>query len=250
MVVTRTLAGLLYAWRLQEKCILLEPFHFHKLSKEYEGIDFSEFNVQNIDQFVSHLLTIMNITSLLLHYGNIETLRIEDKTIITKGNGRVQLDCDFEFFEEKETGSFEVFDEFYWRSGLSHNVDVINSRENFCKQIIFHESEREGVVNSRDFTVFSKMTIEELLNADYGNGIVRIKVQRKFKDNGLKGIYAFTRGDKVYHKAIKFEFANRVIIPILKKKKSLKEVFAMEQKEGKEWKKWKKLIVKRAHWSE
>ena len=51
IVVGKTISALLYAWRLQRKCILLEPFLYHPLSEEFENIDFSEFNVENGEEF-------------------------------------------------------------------------------------------------------------------------------------------------------------------------------------------------------
>ena len=55
------------------------------MSEEFHGVDFSEFNVENGEEFTQNLLFIAGFTSLLLHGGNIAGFRPEDKTIITKG---------------------------------------------------------------------------------------------------------------------------------------------------------------------
>ena len=249
MIVARSLTGLLYAWRLQEKCILVEPFCFHNLSDEFAGIDFKDYNVQNSEQFMASLITIMSITSLLLHYGNVASFREEDKTIITKGNNRIEIKEDVEIFDGKDLDENQVFDEFYWRAGTQHILTKIKGDDDFCKTIYFYPSERQTVHNSvKDFIVASIMTNSQLLDPDYGNGMVRIKTQRMFKENGLKGDYAWTRGETRYYKAIKFDFVDRIVVPRIEQKMSFKEVFNMEQKEGKEWKMWKRLMSREKTW--
>ena len=102
IVVGKTISALLYAWRLQRKCILLEPFLYHPLSEEFENIDFSEFNVENGEEFTQNLLFVSSLTSNLLYQGNISGIRLDDKRIITKGNRRITLNSDVEIFDAKK----------------------------------------------------------------------------------------------------------------------------------------------------
>ena len=249
MIVGRTISSLLYAWRLQEKCILLEPFLYHPLSEEFEDIDFSEFNVENGEEFTQNLLFIAGFTSLLLHGGNIAGFRPEDKTIITKGNRRISINSDIEIFDAKNLGFNEVFDSFYWRSGQSHEKTLVKTEDNFCKRIVFYESRRNGVNRqTKDFTTVSYLTDKELLDADYGQGMARLKTARIFKYEGLRGESAGSRGDKTYYKSIKFDFAGREVLPRVEQKMTFKEVYEMKQVEGEPWKMWKRLTSKEKTW--
>ena len=247
MIVGKTISSLLYAWRLQEKCILLDPFLFHPLSEEFETIDFSDFNVENAKQLSENLLFIMSFTNLLQHGGNIANLR--DGVIITKGNRRIQIDSDIEFFDGKNLGFNEVFDHFHWRSGQSHQTTLVKTDDNFCKTLVFYESTRNGVnTATKDFTTVSNLTDNELLDADYGQGMVRIKTARILKSEGFKGEFAWQRGDKRYYKSIKFDFAGRDVLPRVEQKMTFKEVWNMKQKEGTPWKMWKRLISREKTW--
>ncbi len=249
MIVGRTISSLLYAWRLQEKCILLEPFLYHPLSEEFEDIDFSEFNVENGEEFTQNLLFIAGFTSLLLHGGNIAGFRPEDKTIITKGNRRISINSDIEIFDAKNLGFNEVFDSFYWRSGQSHEKTLVKTEDNFCKRVVFYESRRNGVNRqTKDFTTVSYLTDKELLDADYGQGMARLKTARIFKYEGLRGESAGSRGDKTYYKSIKFDFAGREVLPRVEQKMTFKEVYEMKQVEGEPWKMWKRLTSQEKTW--
>ena len=249
MIVGRTISSLLYAWRLQEKCILLEPFLYHPLSAEFAGIDFSEFNVENGEEFTQNLLFIAGFTSLLLHGGNIAGFRPEDKKIITKGNRRIMINSDVKIFDAKNLGFNEVFDSFYWRSGQAHDIPQIKTEDNFCKRVVFYESRRNGVNRqTKDFTTASYLSDKELLSADYGQGMARLKTARMFKSEGLKGEFSWQRGDKRYYKSIKFDFAGREVLPRVEQEMTFKEVYEMKQVEGEPWKMWKRLTSKEKTW--
>tara|TARA_R100000458_G_C8261975_1_gene237394 strand:+ start:1063 stop:1818 length:756 start_codon:yes stop_codon:yes gene_type:complete len=249
LIVGRTISSLLYAWRLQEKCILLEPFLYHPLSEEFEDIDFSEFNVENGEEFTQNLLFIAGFTSLLLHGGNIAGFRPEDKTIITKGNRRISFNSDVKIFDAKNLGFNEVFDSFYWRSGQAHDTSQIKTEDDFCKRVVFYESRRNGVNRqTKDFTTVSYLSDKDLLSADYGQGMARLKTARIFKSEGLKGEFSWQRGDKRYYKSIKFDFAGREVLPRVEQEMTFKEVYGMKQVEGEPWKMWKRLTSKEKTW--
>lgn len=249
MIIGSTLTSLLYAWRLQRKCILLEPFLFHPWSDEYLDIDFSEFNVENAEQLKNNLTFIMGLTSLLIHQDNVSSYRPQTNVLITKGNTRIQLKEEAEIFDGKKTGQNQVFDEFYWRSGQPHDNLLFQTDDRFCNRIHFATSKRPSVSNRvKDFIVVSNLSDRMLLNPDYGNGMTRIKTQRIFKSEGLKGEFSWQRGDKRYYKKIKFDFVGREVLPRLEQKMTFKEVWEMEQKEGEQWKMWKRLMSREKTW--
>lgn len=239
----------MYAWRLQRKCILLEPFLFHPLSDEYLDIDFSEFGVDNAFELKSNLTFIMGLTNLLPHQDSIASFRPETNVLITKGNTRIQLKDDTEIFDGKKTGQNQVFDEFYWRSGQPHEHLLFKTEDRFCNRIHFAPSQRSSVSKKvKDFTVASNLSDRMLLKPDYGNGMTRIKTQRIFKFEGLKGEFSRQVGDKRYYKKIKFDFVGREVLPRLEQKMTFKEVWEMEQKEGEQWKMWKRLMSREKTW--
>lgn len=249
MIVGRTLTALLYAWRLQRKCILMEPFLFHPLSDEYLDIDFSEFGVDNAEQLKNNLIFTMGLTSLLIHQDNVASYRPITNVLITKGNTRIELKEEVEVFDGKKVQQNQVFDEFYWRSGQPHENFLLQTQQRFCNRVHFYPSQRSSVSKRvKDFTVASNLSDKMLLKPDYGNGMVRIKTQRIFKSEGLKGEFSWQRGDKKYYKKIKFDFVGRDVLPRLEQKMTFKEVWDMQQKEGRQWKTWKRLTSKEKTW--
>jgi hypothetical protein len=248
MIIGRTPTALLYAWRLQKEIILTEPFLFHRLSDEYEGVDFSEFKVNNVEEFVSNLLFTMGLTNLLKYPGNVSSYRLEDKAIITKHNTRVYFTSDPEVFDAEQTGYHQVFDEFYWRKGRVHDTLLIEGEDDFCRKIHFYPSFRGLSNGTKDFTVVSRMNDSQLLDIDYGNGLVRIMTARMLKDAGLKGEVSRIYNGKTYYKRPVFEFNSRTVLPRLNQKLNFKEVLDIKQKEGKAWTMWKKLTSKESTW--
>jgi hypothetical protein len=89
---------------------------------------------------------------------------------------------------------------------------------------------------------------KQLLDPDYSQGIARLKAARIFKSEGLKGDYAWQRGDKKYYKSIKFDFADRTVLPKVEQKMTFKEVYEMKQIKGEPWKMWKRLTSKEKTW--
>ena len=247
MILGKTIASLLYAWRLQRKCILLDPYLFHPLSEDFEDIDFTEFKATTAKEFSENLLFAMGITNLLQHGGNVSGYR--DNLIITKGNRKISINSDVEIFDAKNLGFNEVFDHFHWRSGQPHEKTIVKTEENFCKTLVFYSSNRNGVKTStKDFTTISYLTDNELLDPDYGQGMARIKTARILKYEGLRGNFAWQRGDNKYYKSIKFDFAGREVLPRVEQKMTFKEVWNMKQKQGDPWKMWQKLTSKEKTW--
>ena len=248
MIIGRTPTALLYAWRLQKEIILTEPFLFHRLSDEYEDIDFSEFKVNQVEEFLSNLLFIMGLTNLLKYPDNVSSYRLEDKSIITKHNTRVYFTSEPEIFDGEPTGEHQVFDEFFWRKGRVHDIDLLESGEDFCHKIHFYPSKRSVPGATKDFTIVSIMDEEQLLDIDYGNGLARIMAGRIMKEAGIKGEISRKFNGKTYYKNPKFDFHDRVVLPRLEQKLNFKQVFNMKQKEGKAWTTWQKLTSKESIW--
>jgi len=195
---------------------------------------------------ITNLSFALSFTGLLLHPLNVQNIRIDDNiNLITKNNRTITYDANPIIFDTKKKKLFDVYDEFHWRRGSTHDVDELNSRERFCRKINFYSSRRPKVKpETKDLTVSSIMTEEQIMSPDYGNGMVRIKALRMMREAGLKGQLGMVKNGKEYYKTIKMDFHSREIIPRFKQLKTFREVFEMEQKQEKQWKMFEKLRFK------
>lgn len=245
IIIGRTPSCLLYSWRTQTPCLLDKKLEFHPFDEEYEGLDFSEFNATNSDEMVVNLSFALGITGLLLQPNNVENIRIDEKIkVFTKGSRMVEYDAEPVYFDEKQTGLFNVFDSFFWRRGETHDLFEIKGEEPI-KKVVFYPSRRSRVKPcTKDVMVLSKMDENQLLDSDYGNGIVRISALRMMSERGLKGNFAHEVNGKRYYKAIKLEFDERKVTPIYEQMYSFKEVYEMEQRKERQWKMFETLRLK------
>lgn len=219
---------------------------YHRFDPQLEGFDFSEFNASDIVEMITNLSFIMGFTGLLLHPSNVQNLRIDDAIrLITNNNRTIIYDATPVHFDGSQEKLFDVYDEFYWRRGTAHHIDALKSRERFCRKINFYSSRRNNVKQTtKDLTVTSIMEQDQVLNADYGNGVVRIKALRMMAKAGLKGQLGMIKNGKEYYKRIKMDFHAREVIPRFKQMMTFEEVFGMDQQKEKPWKTFEKLRFK------
>jgi len=246
IIIGRTPSCLLFSWRTQTPCILTHDLTYHRCDPQFEDLDFSEFKTQDPVEALTNLSFAMSLTGLLLQPNNVQNIRIDDNiNLITKNNRTIIYDADVVQFDGKQEKMFDVYDEFYWRRGSRHNVNVLTSRERFCRKIIFYSSRRPLVrPDTKDVTVASIMDENELLSPEHGNGMVRIKALRMMDSAGIKGQLGMVKNGKEYYKRIKMDFHAREVIPRFKQLKTFKEVFEMEQKQEKPWKMFETLKLR------
>jgi len=246
IIIGRTPSCLLFSWRTQTPCILKEGLTYHRCDPQFEDLDFSEFNADDPVEMLTNLSFIMSLTGLLLHPSNVQSLRIDENiNLITNNNRKVVYDAETLRFDGRQEKLFDVYDEFYWRRGTAHDVEVLMSRERFCRKISFYPSRRSSVrPRTKDLTVASIMDENQLLSPDYGNGVVRIKALRMMDKAGLKGQLGMIKNGKEYYKRIKMDFHTREVIPRFKQFKTFREVFEMEQQKEKQWKMFETLRFK------
>ena len=246
IIIGRTPSCLLFSWRTQTPCILTHQLTYHRCDPQFENLDFSEFNTNDPVEMIANLSFIMGFTGLLLQPSNVQNLRIDENiNLITNNNRTIVYDAEPLIFDGKQERVFDVYDEFYWRRGTAHDVDVLTSRERFCRKINFYSSRRKGVrSDTKDLTVASIMDENQLLDPDYGNGMVRLKALRMMDKAGLKGQLGMIKNGKEYYKRIKMDFHSREAIPRFKQMKTFKEVFELEQQKEKPWKMFETLRFK------
>ena len=105
----------------------------------------------------------------------------------------------------------------------------------FANRINFYRSPRVDNGITKDFVVSSVMTPEELLDPDWGNGIVKIKALRMFASEGITGMLSVKTEKKTYYKKPKIEFYKRVVSERWQPMLSFDEIYNMKQEKGEAW---------------
>lgn len=240
IVITRSIEGLLYAWKNELKCVVHKPLYIDRYSEEYDGLDFSFFNAENAHELWANLSFSMALSGLLLCPNNVENIRYVNDgiDIVSKGQRIIYIKSDKILdFDEKIEDSFDVYDFFDTRSTKVHDFWRLDDDSDFVKRINFYLSPRNGISTpTKDFVSFSRMTQKQLLDPDYGNAIVRIKALRMMKESGITGPLSVRTETKTYYKKPKVDFYKRIVSERTKKLFSFKEVYDMEQTRGDSWK--------------
>ncbi len=239
MIVGRTLESLLYAWRTQQRIVLVDPVYIFRFDEQFKGYDFSFMNAKNPKELWTNLCFVMGFTSLLLFPNNVQSVRKSDVglDVFTKGSKvRKVFADDVQYFDQKEDDSYNVYDFFDTRATKPHNIWQIKGDDNFVKKINFYISPRVDKGNTKDLVTSSQMTHQQLLDPDWGNGIVKLKVLRMLASEGITGHLSVRTETKTYYKKPKIEFFKRVISERWKPSLSFDDIFKMEQQKGEAWK--------------
>ena len=181
----------------------------------------------------------MSFTSLLLFPNNIESVRETEEGIdvFTKGSKVKKVITDnVNYFDQKTDDLFNVYDFFDTRSTRIHDKWEIKEDNDFVKKINFYVSPRVDNGTTKDLVASSVMTREQLLDPDWGNGIVKLKVLRMLASEGITGHLSVRTEKKTYYKKPRIEFYKRVVSERWKPKISFDEVYNMDQVEGEAWK--------------
>ena len=244
LIVGRSIESLLYAWRTQTKIVVKDPEYVFRHDKRFEKYDFSFMNANNPKELYNNLVFALSLTSLLLCPGNIATIREQDDcvNIVTRGNRKLSVHPKEIIHFDSESSMFNVYDFFNTREMTPTELSTLEDAEtDFIYQINFYKSPRVFSSRTRDVVGASRMTQEQLLSPDLGQGIAMLKMLRMFKAAGVKGKFAWSRKDKRYYKRPKIEFHRRVISRQLIPKHSFEDVYKMNQIEGDPWKMLEKL---------
>ena len=239
LIIGQSLESLLYAWRTQTKIVVKDPEYVFRHDRNLLDYDFSFVNAKNPKQLYNNLTFSLAVTSLLLCPDNVSNIREAngEVNIITKGNRRVVLQADEILYFDKQTDLYNVYDFYDTREMSRTNTSVLtDSEEDFVYQINLYNSPRADHNRSKDIVAASRMTLDQLLSADYGQGIAMLKILRMFKSEGINGKFAWERKGTRYYKRPKLEFYRRVASPILEPKYSFNKVYNMKQQKEKPWK--------------
>ena len=234
IIIGRSLTCLLYSWKTQTKCLIKDPEYVFKFDKRYEGYDLSFLNAKNPNELWSNLCFVMSLSSLLLFPNNVASYRFDENilTVITKGNKRVEINTNNPQEFDADTEYHGVYDFFDIKELSTHDVDRIEDQNDFVGQLDFYRfaGTARGLVGS------SRMTQEQLLDPDLGQGIAKLKALRMIKNEGLVGNFGREYKGKKYYKRPKIEFHKRVTTPLVQSQLTFDEVYKMPQTKGEAWK--------------
>ena len=239
MIVGKSLESLLYAWRTQQRIVLLGPLYVFRFDERYKGYDFSFMNARDAKELWVNLCFTMSFTSLLLFPNNIESVRETEEGIdvFTKGSKIKKIITDnVQYFDQKADDLFNVYDFFDTRSTRIHDKWEIKGEDDFVNKINFYVSPRVDNGSTKDLVASSVMAHEQLLDPDWGNGIVKLKVLRMLASEGITGHLSVRTEKKTYYKKPRIEFYKRVVSARWKPKISFDEIYKMDQVEGEAWK--------------
>ena len=84
--------------------------------------------------------------------------------------------------------SYICYDYIAVNSGGKHEIDLIDTNDNFVSEIWFYGADRiDGNTPVRDACAVSKLTESQLRDFDYSETMARFKVLKIMKDNGMRG---------------------------------------------------------------
>ena len=239
LIIGCSIESLLYAWKTQTKIVVKTPEYVFRHDRRFKDLNLSFMNAANPKELYNNLVFSLSVTSLLLCPDNVVSIREDGDgiNIVTKGNRKLTVYPDelTRFDEKLET--FNVYDFFDTREMSANDTSMLTDPdEDFIYQLNRYKTPRVEHNRTKDLVGASRMTLEQLLSPDYGQGIAMLKILRMLKSAGINGKFAWQRKDKRYYKRPKIEFFKRVTSQVLKPIYSLEEIFNMKQMEEKPWK--------------
>lgn len=93
--------------------------------------------------------------------------------------------------KELDEDIYTCYDYIAFNSGGKHEIDYVNTDDDFVREIWFYSSDRiDGNTPVRDACAVSKLTGEQLLNFDYSETMARFKAVHEMEQRGMKGQFA------------------------------------------------------------
>lgn len=229
---------------------LQKPFQFDFFDP---SLDLSIFNFKNISTQMSsgeetievgskkvslyeHLLFVLSLAGQVPFSDKAKILEFDQEdcslTVVTNGGLTIKVCADeFLVFDENDLSGieppskeveqrFKVLDWINVRSGTKHNFDFLKTRESFVNELFFFPSLRiDGNHDKKDVVSVSYLSADQVGDLDYSDSYVRLKVLSLMKGAGIKGRRNgrdVNNPERIIHRAIKIETAEREIVPLLR----------------------------------
>jgi hypothetical protein len=122
--------------------------------------------------------------------------------------------------KERKIGKSRVLDWFDVRSGMEHEHDLLETKDEFIREVIFYPSDRFGNQASgrirKDLVAVSFLEDHQLKDFEYSDTMARFKILQMMKDAGIRGARngRDVNNPEVYrYYSPKIEATQREIIP-------------------------------------
>ena len=184
----------------------------------------------------------------MLFPNNVTGYRKENKnlTLITNHNKKINIKYNkINEFDHIESGWYDVYDFFNWRTGGIHNTEEVKDiDDNFVSTLKFYPSERNCVSSqTKDLVCISHLNENQIDDVDYSPIYSRLKALRMIKDHGINGsVVGYTSKGKAKYRKPVIEFEKRVKVPRYVPEISFNDAFKLKQKKGYTWKLLEKMI--------
>jgi hypothetical protein len=235
IVIGGGLNAKIYAYYTKCPCICgnnAAPFRFDMLQKEVV----QELSGQNKNslQIWESLNFILGLSGQLIMGDKVASINIRDDILkVTTHNSRLAR---FKFnklvvfddhnvyglplIKERKIGKSRVLDWFDVRSGMEHEHDLLETKDEFIREVIFYPSDRFGNQASgrirKDLVAVSFLEDHQLKDFEYSDTMARFKILQMMKDAGIRGARngRDVNNPEVYrYYSPKIEATQREIIP-------------------------------------
>ena len=208
IVIGGGLNALLFSYYNSYPCIFCKPIIPFILDVYNEGYDFSFLGLRpGTGKAIvwQRLITSLSLGALLPMGDKVASLSIqESKLKASTHNSRLGR---FEFekliifddkdirglpkVKEQQFGKCRVVDWFHVRSGMEHDHNLFETKDDFIQKVIFYPSERFGNQKSgrlrKDLVAISHLDEDQINDFDYSDTMAKFKITQMMKDAGIRG---------------------------------------------------------------
>jgi len=98
--------------------------------------------------------------------------------------------CQGLFEKEVAPAAYTCYDWIAFNRGGKHEIDLIETPDDFVNQIWFYPSDRiDGNTSVKDACIVSVLTEEQMLHFDYSQTMARFKMLAAMQERGMRGLF-------------------------------------------------------------
>ena len=236
---------LLYAYITETPVIIdkpLRPFEHHVASSSFDFsfLFFKREERVGMLHLWERLTFLLSMGGLLLFPSSVESIKYRNKsiTVVTQDMRKIEIRCDeIIMFDSGATNRAWIYDWFAVKSGGKHEIETLTDEDYLASQLMFFESQRIGVRNSKDVVAVTYLSLKDIYNMEYSEAYVAMKTRNMMKDAGIRGTSkGYDRQRVRKFSPIKIEHLNRDIKEHINPLMPIGEILEHEKNtEGKLW---------------
>ena len=248
-----SLTALMHAY-VTETPIIIDiphmPFELEKCPAHWDlsFLGFSRRTEINKINVWERLTFLLSMAGLVVFPNNIKSARCEENNMILvlTGNKRFKVTYQKLFSFDRDTKDYVLaYDWFDVKTGSVHAHQNIYDTDNFCHEVIFYPSNRNGTKKGMmDACAVSKIPCHLVDDIDYSPIYARLKVISMMRSLGIKGkVNGYNKRGQAEHLPIKIEHTHRDISKVISNELSLEDLILLRpNKYGNLWKLTKQFI--------